>query len=350
MRRIGFTLVELLVVIAIIGILVALLLPAVQAARESARRAQCLNRLKQLGLACLNYESARKRLPPGTFFDAEKGGRTLDPPGGNFVTSAMPYMELGALIDNLDETQFYASKSGQGGDTVNEAVYANLVISELICPSDEKASDPIATDIEVSGRNPRVGQLLWYKGSAGPAPWGTTAFDQASLDLDSNLYSQLARGCIQGTTNPGNSFCSPCFDSGDCKNESRCPGMFCRDPEGVELRKVADGTSNTLMIGETIPFDTIFNCVFCENTPIASTLTPINVFESDDRSGSLPNNAASGRPRTFPRTAGFKSRHPGGAQFTFVDGSARFIPETIDVVPFNALGSRGGGDIVTEDF
>lgn len=345
----GFTLVELLVVIAIIGILVALLLPAVQAAREAARRAQCLNHLKQLSLACLNYESAKKRLPPGTYFDTEFGGRTVDPPGGNFVTEAMPYMELGSLLDNLDQSVFYASKGGS--DTVNETVYADLKFPQLICPSDENAGQPIARDIEVSGRNPRVCQLLWYIGSLGPAPWGTTGFDTEKLGMEDAEYRFLARGCIQGNMNTNDKRCSPCWDSGDCKNEGRRPGLLGRDPEGVKLREVSDGLSNTLLVGETLPFSTIFNCVFCENTPLASTLTPLNLFDEDDRSAANSTaTGASSRPRNFPRTGGFKSRHPGGIQFAYGDGSADFIAEEIDLRTFNALGSRAGGEVITEDF
>lgn len=330
----GFTLVELLVVIAIIGILVALLLPAIQAAREAARRAQCLNNLKQVGLACLNYESTHGTLPPGSYY-----GSNAEPPGGNYITEIMPFMELGTIVNSLDRTNFFTN--GGATDTPNERVIADLVFPQLICPSDEKSGEPIIFDIEFSGRNPKQASMLWYVASM-----GTTIPDSVSLlsRIPINASGggslpppvQVAMGCNFGTRDGHN--CAPCRSNSrlSCSDDSLCGGLICRVHKGVTLRKATDGLSNTFMGGETIPSHIIFNSVFSENFVVASTVTPINLFESDDR--------ARRQPRTYPLTSGFKSWHPGGVHMLFGDGSTRMVQETIDYFIYNALGSRAGGE------
>ena len=130
MTRAAFTLVELLVVIAIIGVLVALLLPAVQAAREAARRMQCTNNLKQVELACHNYESANKELPPGSGYD-----RT-DEPVPTWVVRLFPFFEQQGLA-SLYRLKEYADSS------YNSALAKTSSIGMLVCPSDEIASQPI---------------------------------------------------------------------------------------------------------------------------------------------------------------------------------------------------------------
>jgi len=337
-KRGAFTLVELLVVIAIIGILVGLLLPAVQSARESARRTQCLNNLRQIGLACLNYEQAQGTLPIGSYYRVDDR-----PPGGNYITEIMPYMELGTIVDSIDRTTFITN--GGRTDTPNEQLIAELVIDGLICPSDEKASEPIVDDVEFSGRNPRQASMLWYTGSM-----GTTIPDFLSLLAGvtpppepggapgRSMAEQLAVGCNFGTE--GGLSCAPCRTRGQCVDDALCGGLICRSIEGVALRKVTDGLSKTFLAGETIPSHIIFNSVFSENFVVSSTLTPINLFESDNRDRRVP--------RTYPLTSGYKSYHPGGAHLLFGDGSARLIQETIDYALYNAMGSRAGRETIPD--
>ena len=130
-NRLGFTLVELLVVIAIIGILVGLLLPAVQAAREAARRMQCSNNLKQLGLAILNYESAIKRLPPGGLhlrdgFGADSSSTSWGP---NWLTMLLPYVEQASLFNQYDRTALFAR---------NSPLVVGTKVPTYACPSDSQ--------------------------------------------------------------------------------------------------------------------------------------------------------------------------------------------------------------------
>jgi len=331
----GFTLVELLVVIAIIGVLVALLLPAVQAAREAARRAQCINNLKQVGLACLNYESGKGSLPPGSYYDL---GGSAPPPGGNYITESMPQMELGNITSGIDRTRYFV-------DSANAAVISSLSIPQLLCPSDERSNDPIFTDVEISGRNPRVAQMLSYTGSMGTTIADSTAGLASFVPSGGSVSppDQVATGCNFGTRDSTN--CAPCRASSrlQCDDDSLCAGLICRHHEGVKLKVVTDGLSNTFMAGETIPIHSYFNSVFSENFVVTSTVIPINLFEADERDGPRS-------PRTYAVTSGFKSWHPGGAHMLFGDGSARLIQESIDYFVYNAYGSRASGEVIDSAF
>jgi prepilin-type N-terminal cleavage/methylation domain-containing protein/prepilin-type processing-associated H-X9-DG protein len=157
-RSFGFTLVELLVVIAIIGILVALLLPAIQAAREAARRTQCTNKMKQLGLAILNYESAQKKLPPG-YTPAFSGSQASGPCGSSgtynnkpvgltrhfVLTFVLPYMEQQALFDRIDLNRDWFDTATNSKGTINRDV-TKVDIPDLLCPSAENRPETYTTD------------------------------------------------------------------------------------------------------------------------------------------------------------------------------------------------------------
>lgn len=353
-RPTAFTLVELLVVIAIIGVLVALLLPAVQAAREAARRSECLNKLRQVGLACLNYESSYGHIPPGSFYPRRnttdpKHPEYAKPPGGNFITESMPFMELGNVVDQIDRSIYFADTIRGNTEThPNERIIANLTFEQLICPSDERSSEPIVDDAEISGRNPEQAQMLWYTGSMGPT------VQDAVLPLSTD--PDLAMGCNFG--NPFSTIsCAPCYrppNNITCRDPSVCVGMICRNTEGTALKKVTDGLSMTILAGETLPYHSFFNTVFAENFVVFSTLTPINNIDCAgntmrDSTGMCIDNRRT-KARTYRETSGVKSRHPGGAQVVFADGHGRFLPEAIDIELYNALGTKSGVETIELDF
>lgn len=322
MKRHGFTLVELLVVIAIIGILVSLLLPAVQAAREAARRSACLNNMKQIALAIHNFESSKGSLPNGSSYTSQTGPYTT------WAAEILPQLELQAVYDQFD---FSIKMSNRR--SVNETAATETVIPVYTCPTDERASEPILQDGRgeswlISGggsNNPGRSQGLWYTGSLGPTQPDDCPF------CPEGRPSYCCRGCSFGTRRvegPNETCLSEIGDSS--------VGMFTRLPVAYKFAEVTDGLSNTIMIGETLPYHCIWNCVFCPNFPLSSTAVPINHMESD--SGT--------RDASWPRVCGFKSMHPGGAQFAMGDASVHFFSETMDYRTFNELGTRADNETV----
>jgi len=232
-------------------------------------------------------------------------------------------MELGNLTDQLIPAEPYNSPG-------NQALVENLVINQLICPSDELASDPIVDDIRTAGnRNPLIAQMTWYVGSMGPTvpdrhePFGNDP--------------QTAMGCNFG--NEGFSSeppCSPCFLSQSCPDNSACVGMICRTKDRIKFRQITDGLSNTIMLGETIPIHTKWNCVFCENFVVASTHIPLGHMVSGNR-----------EPTLFWESSGIKSNHPGGAHVIMGDNSGKFLSDSIDYFLYNALGSRAASEVAS---
>jgi prepilin-type N-terminal cleavage/methylation domain-containing protein/prepilin-type processing-associated H-X9-DG protein len=337
----GFTLVELLVVIAIIGVLVALLLPAVQAARESSRRTQCTNHLKQLALGCLNFESARGHIPKGNYAIG------TFPEGGNtsWLFVALGYIEHGNLYEQVVAT-------GSLTNAVNRGILpATLKI--IRCPSDMFERNNL--------------RLCSYVGSTGPTCNNPPAGCPAPFQLHCN--GQVVTGSnipppLNPPTHPGY---EPSFTWGSTSVTKDTRGMFARGGALIRLANVTDGTSNTLFIGETLPEE----CEFMRyngNGPgwaggnfIAQgqTIQPINW--KIDRMAVVPpafgscmcdanTNPSGDRARCIMNWAvtwGFKSNHPSGTNFAMVDGSVRFINQNIDHRTYQHLGCRDDGMAVS---
>lgn len=329
----AFTLVELLVVIAIIGVLVALLLPAVQAARESARRMQCTNNMKQIALGMLTYESAKKEIPGGSNYGVAAASKTR---WDRWPTSILPYIEQATLYQQFDFKEPMSTRTRNNATVVrNNDLAAKSVISAYICPSDPQAASPIMENRKASGDNPEFSQGLWYKGSMGPTIPDDCSFLTGLLPQDA---AAVCMGSNYGSSGVSSeAFKAPCFKAGArvaCPDPNACVGMICRDPEGTQLKMVSDGLSNTFLVGETIPAHSLYNCVFCENFNIGSTHIPLNTMEDESASPAS----------VHPRAAGFKSFHPGGIHFAMSDGSAQFISESTDYFVVNALGTKAAGE------
>ncbi len=311
------TLVELLVVIAIIALLMALLLPAVQGAREAARRVQCSNNLKQIALAVLGYEASEGSLPAGSPY-------RVAAVGGTWATSILPRLEQSAIYDAIDF-------SVPLGDARHAAIVSS-VISTFACPSDSSGETVLSGRADAPTHNPAKALGLWYFGSMGPTAYDfCVGFCPSSTAGPSNYCCQ---GCNFGTETGG--FCR----SMKCEGRGCFSGLIGRSHIGVAVASVRDGMSNTLLLAETIPSHCRFNCVFCTNFPVGGTNIPLNLMERTNRP-----DGSSDSP--YYRACGFKSVHPGGVHAAFGDGGVRFVNDTIDYKLINELGSRAGGEAVT---
>lgn len=304
----GFTLVELLVVITIIGILIALLLPAVQAAREAARRMQCTNNLKQIALAMHGYHETHGTLPYGSGSVGAAGTPAgLAASGGVWTTMILPYIEMQGLYNQIDFNKHVQELPPEVVQTV---------ISAYVCPSDAVGS-PVLSD-RFAGHNPATAMGLWYGASMGPTHFDQCPFSSDQIPSPINLTCQgWAFGTWDGGGQPKGSFA----------------GMFGRYKKCIDFAQVKDGLSNTIMLGEILPRECWFFSAFSVNFNVAPTNIPINLPESLAASLWYPG-------------YGFKSRHPGGASFAQGDGSVTFLSETIDFELFNAVGTRAGAETV----
>jgi prepilin-type N-terminal cleavage/methylation domain-containing protein/prepilin-type processing-associated H-X9-DG protein len=362
-RRSAFTLIELLVVIAIIAVLIALLLPAVQSAREAARRISCVNNMKQLGLALANYESTNTSYPLGgvTASDAAGGSATWGTGASNCLNwraLILPYMEQTNVSNAINFSVAITS------NTANPAAGFTAwmtVPNGFLCPSDGKNSSgflpwagiDLNTGINATGPppvDPSTGQpatkvpITNYAGSYGDnyvvGPLGTQPPWETPY---------AATALPPGTTRIGwNGFLGTKANGGSLR------GIFdYRDGQIATIGSITDGTSNTYIVGERLPDQATAGSLWALNGSSGGTTVPIN-WQTN-----INDNGADCRAGDYTSTnlncrwnyisGGFKSRHPGGANMAFCDGTVRFIKQSIALNIHCALGSRNGGEVLSAD-
>jgi prepilin-type N-terminal cleavage/methylation domain-containing protein/prepilin-type processing-associated H-X9-DG protein len=291
-RRFGFTLVELLVVIAIIGILVGLLLPAVQSAREAARRMSCSNNLKQIGLGLHNYESAYRRLPAGSI-------------QSNFISafaSILPHLEQGNMYLQYDFSLYYTHPHNVAVSRQNVSTY--------LCPS-----MALPREVPINATNLRGEPLEVGSPSSYLLNEGTRDFMAPNDGMFGLIW----------------------------------PGFGYRN-DFLRLRDVVDGTTHTLAVGETtydfpdfrwssaagplagtVRWGTARWIVgYPRGVGMGSTFYPLNVHR-------------------MPNIGGYTSMHGSGLHFLFVDGSVRFLPNHTDRLTINALSTRAGAEVMNDE-
>jgi prepilin-type N-terminal cleavage/methylation domain-containing protein len=338
----GFTLVELLVVIAIIGILIALLLPAVQAAREAARRTQCINNLKQLALAVNNHSSARKTFPVGKLVEIPSN---CDSSTGNVYTNwaieCLPYMEETALYE------IYRQDLVNHDQTFNHLV-TQKIISGHVCPTDPNGA--------------RVGR---------------PQNGNASVDFAVGSYKAVAGRAIDGTGNNQQNHweshratnIAPVMnvrDRGPLFVVSKNPGgspncvmsQLCRSP--IRIPQITDGTSKTLLVGEYVTTSTLSRSAFWANSYYGMNMGMIWVPAACQISltnSACNNNSTAGqldpdydKCLANTATAGtcyatFAGIHPGGGiTFAYCDGSSRLVHNSINMLVLSSLATTTGGE------
>lgn len=313
--RSAFTLVELLVVIAIIGILIALLLPAVQAAREAARRSQCNNNLKQIGLAVQNYIDAFQKFPQ-CYLGQGTAGQSGTCTGRSWMFAILPYTEQTA---SQNQSSYFLPLGGNSGvvANVNTAV-AQTILVDWLCPSDTNNSGGLMGSRSDAGGTEAVTN---YKGCCG-SNWGWGDPICRFTLPKGGYWPGSANGLDQGN------------------------GIFMRNWSNVAyawvaMSDVSDGTSNTFLAGEAVPAWSQWNWWWNSNATTATCGIPLN-YKSLAVQASPGTVTLESRISDWPNNYSFFSRHTGpGGNFAYADGHVSFIADTIDLLAYRCLANRG---------
>jgi prepilin-type N-terminal cleavage/methylation domain-containing protein/prepilin-type processing-associated H-X9-DG protein len=330
-RRFGFTLIELLVVIAIIAVLIALLLPAVQAAREAARRTQCVNNLKQFGIAMHNYHDVMGTFPIGAMgIRSPKLYASAGDPTGTYnrrtwAFMILPYLEKGSIFQAINFSLPFNPPTGAANNTVSGTLLAGFS-----CPSDPNFN-------QVDQNNRREGNYV--------VNWGNVSWYQ---NMNSNFNP------MTGANNP--------FPGGGP------PVGFGSAPFTMDksygIQAISDGTSNTLLMAEVIigqtqgsngyehrgdVYNDDYNCaMFMAYTPPNSRFPDWiqSSYCQYPYASNPPCTKASGSQPYFNAS---RSRHPGGVNALMADGSVKFAKDTVNVNTWRALSTSQGGEVISAD-
>ncbi len=352
--REGFTLIELLVVIAIIAVLVALLLPAVQAAREAARRTQCANNLKQIGLAVMNFENVNSKIPPDIDLLTTADPNAIISSKGTWRASnwtlLLPFLEqtnlynsINTTISALNPSNLPPSLNGVSGFGLgtNPTSYSTMV-NAYICPS-----------------SPAPAVIDYYNECWGPAGYGKVSNSANPPQQMWGRTDYIAVPGLDSTVLALGGF-STAYQNAAVGDS----GTICAASQGITIAKILDGTSNTLMVAEDSARPVGYNgkrVIYSSGgKPVDGVLT-----------GAPGGGGAWADPYTYAHLDGAQGRdngrrggtcmvnctsdneiysfHPGGANALFADGSVHFLKDTINVHVVVPLVTRGLSEIVSAD-
>jgi prepilin-type N-terminal cleavage/methylation domain-containing protein/prepilin-type processing-associated H-X9-DG protein len=368
-RRVGFTLIELLVVIAIIAVLIALLLPAVQAAREAARRSQCTNNMKQLGLALANYESGLQSYPLSTgqraIWDPNNSSGTYGDSGwGNWSPHAL-------MLGYLEQTQVsnamnFSISSADNCDNGVNGTGEQTTINAFLCPSSPRANGQFSDKNNtpwLPGNYP--GNNYWGSIGPGPCPWSSNTsmrgvFGTVSPNTNG---SRSTRDVPDGTSN---TIAFGEWKMGDFNTNQ----LSLTDAINIRTNTIGqfgnwNGNTNMPDVGTTV-FQTFLNtCVGAAKGSVGTNNNKSTVGRGWTMgmlgqtlgttllapNPQYPNcNMESwGGDMDAPGMYNLSSYHPGGANVAMADGSVRFLKSTTGLPTIWSLGSRNGGEVVSSD-
>jgi prepilin-type N-terminal cleavage/methylation domain-containing protein/prepilin-type processing-associated H-X9-DG protein len=325
----GFTLVELLVVIAIIGILVALLLPAIQAAREAARRASCQNNLRQVGLACLEFENAHNRMPPAA--DRINPHIKSVRPDWGYLAFLLPYMERTPLYDLIDPNFSWYEQANRESSTTPAP--------EFKCPT-RTPFEPVNMYDPGGvtggfGYEPESLLRAHYLGILGANTELSSDFPDYCTDRTSEYTMETQDPSTSSRRDP------PCLGlTGDRPGPIGSNGVIVRKTK-ITMAKISDGTSSTFMIGESAFGPPEFQ----ESRPWIVGAAGEFMYGAKNVAYAINSGA---RPGPARNNMGFGSEHPGGCHFALADGSVDFFSENIELRILFALASRQAGDLASQ--
>jgi prepilin-type N-terminal cleavage/methylation domain-containing protein/prepilin-type processing-associated H-X9-DG protein len=346
-RRAGFTLVELLVVIAIIGVLVALLLPAIQAAREAARNTQCKNNLRQIGVAMLNYETAKGEFPAGGWGfrwmgDPDRGSGPPQP--GGWIYQIAPYIEQGSITifgRGMTGPQKFAALAQQRA----------TVIPMFYCPSRRSATGLPAGEYTFNAETPALEGKTDYAAHGGTSVFGVGGGPTPNADLTD---------CQGGFPNCANGLMSP--NAYDSFNGIVTQAL------GAEMRQITDGTSNTILAGEKYLPVIYYNTVSLQTGDNPQQYASKNPgdnssmwqgYDQDTIRAAAGEINDDGQPEGLPPLRdsapqngieyapggnhSYGSPHNSAVNMVYVDGSVHSVEFEVDLVVWGELGNRENG-------
>ncbi|MGP0062605.1 MAG: DUF1559 domain-containing protein [Isosphaeraceae bacterium] len=371
LKRRGFTLIELLVVIAIIAVLIALLLPAVQAAREAARRSQCVNNLKQLGLAAQNYVSANNVFPPQTSWPtmaANVTGNTLGLQWGfNWYYAIFPQLEQQPIFNSVN---FNLSPFDY-----SQLTAASMKVSALLCPDESSSMQLYPITFNGNSYYYAVSNYVGnYGGPAAIVPFNGTIIPEYNVELgmntmsSNNLQSVGMQSITDGTSNTGLfserliagypfGSTASVYPNGQNGLRAIFTGTYAAAPSSVAMGMLTT-TNPALLFAQ--------GCQALSSSTVSPYPAAVGVEMIAGNPGYLT--LSSYNHWTAPNTppcqnsidpivgyvgpygaASANSMHPGGVNVAFADGSVHFIKNSVNLITWWALGSRGGGEVISSD-